>query len=138
HASGVDDERVAFPSADGFTIKRADNFVGGRVLAAVEIDDAELVFKAADHVYRRRHLDHRDRPDARHDDGHTGRITLPDPVAIILALFLRRLAFDERLGRFALELRVRRPRPPRVEALAQVDEPGAGEVERRLRTRFLE
>src|SRR5438034_1159002 len=137
-APGVDDERVAFPVSDGFAVERADDLVGRRVFAAVEIDDAELVFEPADHVDRRRQLDHCDRPHARHDDGHAGGIALPDPVAIVLAFFLGRFALDERLRGFALELRIRRARAPRVEALAQVDEPGAREIERRLRARLLE
>ena len=100
----IDDQGVAFPAGDAFAGVGAVQFLQRRVFAAVEIDHTELVFKTADHVNRRRHLNHRDRPHARHDDRHAGRIALADPVAIVLAFFLRRFAFCECLGALADEL----------------------------------
>src|SRR6185437_804590 len=95
HAARLDDERVAFPVTDRLAVVRADDFVLRRELPAVEIDDPDLVFEAADHVDRRRQLHHRDRPHPRHEDGHAGRIALADPVAVVPALLLGGLALDE-------------------------------------------
>src|SRR4029453_7533962 len=136
HTSRIDDQRVAFPVPDGLAVDRPHDLVGRRVVATVEIDDAEGVHEAADHVDGGRLLDHRDRPHARHDYWHARRIALADPIVVRLPFLLRLLAFFESFRRRALEFRVRRTGPPRVEAGAEIDEPGTGQVERRLGSRL--
>src|SRR5688572_28849464 len=77
----VDDERVAFEAALRLAVVRVDHRVGVGPRAAVEEDLPELVVEVRDHVDHGRQLDHRDRPDARHDHGLAGRETLADRVA---------------------------------------------------------
>src|SRR5689334_24765697 len=65
-----DDQRVAFPVPDRFAVEGAHDDIGVGVLATVHVDDPQAVHELADHVDRRRQLDHRDRPHAGHDDRH--------------------------------------------------------------------
>src|SRR6185312_16604157 len=112
------------------------DFVGRRVLAAVEVDDADFVLERRDHVDDRRQLDDGDRPHARHDHRHPRRPALPDVVAIDAAVLQRLHAGVVVLLRLGRERELLGHEVPRAEAAVVL--PGAGEIERRLRPRLIE
>src|SRR5204863_7039776 len=98
----VDDERIAFPFADGFAIEAAHRNFGIRVAASIEIDDPQAIHQLLDHEDGRWNLDHRDRPHARHHDRYASRPAEPDIIAIDLAFFgglLRGIIVLLRFGR---------------------------------------
>ncbi len=99
----------------------------------VQIDGAEGVLKAADHVDDGGQLDHGDGPDTGHDHGQTGRITGADVVLIGVARRCFPLPGLKFLLGFGFELGIGRPEHEGAGARAQVHEPGAGQIERRLR-----
>ncbi len=92
------------------------------------------LLKPADHVDRGRQLDERMRPHPRHDHRHARRVALADRIPVGLALLRRAPAHRaDRLLRLLVERRIGRAEHELGEAFAQVDEPGAGQVERRAR-----
>ncbi len=132
------DQRVAFPAADRFAVVARHHQVGIAVLAPVEEDRAHRVVEARDHVDRGRQLDERVRPDAGHQHRHARRVALADRVAVGLAARLRLGRLDQRLDPLGPELRIGRAEHVVGETLRQVDEPGAGHVERRRWARLSE
>src|SRR6516162_1077190 len=133
---GIDDKRVPFPLPDGFTVESTNRDIWVRMWAAIEINHAHAVHELADHVHRGRQLNHRNRPNPRHDERYTGRPALTDVVVIDLAFFrrLRRrikmfLSFRRHLGACR-----RRKAPIIVWSLSM--QPHSSEIERRLWSRL--
>ena len=105
------------------------------MLAAVEEDGAEAVHEPADHVDGGRQLDHRHRPVARHDQRQPGRPALADVVLVDLSFLQQLHPRVELCLRLRRQLRIGRAEAPGVGPRAGVDEPVAGQIERRLRPR---
>ncbi len=79
---GLHDQRLALPVPDGLAIIGMDHRVRIAEAAPVEVDHAEGIGEAGDHVDRRGNLDEGVRPDAGHDHRHAGGEALADRIAI--------------------------------------------------------
>ncbi len=128
----VDDQGVAFPVADRLAVVSRNRDVRIGELASIQVDDAQAIGEAEHHVDHRRLLHHRDRPHARHDHRHAGRIALADAVAIGLAGLAGLGGLAHRGLPGLVELRVGWTEHEVRESVAQIDEPDSRQIERRL------
>src|SRR5678815_3255908 len=131
-AGGVDDQRIAFPVSDGFSVEARYYNIRVSMLTSIHVDNSKAVHQFANHKDGSGQLNHLNWPHASHHDWHTRRPAQSYVVPIELALFNSRSRCIEMFLCSRSELETRwRIEPFGFPADVQ---PGARDIERRLRT----